>query len=191
MYGEKKFTPLNSSGQIKNRQYFCTLYIAGGKFHFYLKMGDNIMTVLKSISLNDLLVEYRHCWIEGLRIFLGALLIYKGYYFVENLETIYRYIDQTITMSAFVVSHYVVFAHMGGGAMIVFGMLTRIGVLAQIPIVLIGAIYFSGEGGTFFGPTTELEYSLLILALLIVFFFYGSGKWSVDHCILRRKKAVE
>ena len=142
-------------------------------------------------SFNQSIVEYRHCWIEALRIFLGLLLIYKGCYFIHNLEPIYQYIEETVRLSAFVISHYVVFAHIGGGAMMVFGILTRIAVFAQIPIVVIGAIYFSGEGGTFFGPTVELEYSLLMLVLLIVYFFYGAGKWSVDHYILRRKQAKE
>ncbi len=146
------------------------------------------MTATASPTLNQRIVEKRHYWIEGLRIFLGALLLYKGYYFVENLALLYDYIDDTMPVNAFMVSHYVVFAHLAGGLMIVFGMLTRIAVLAQIPIVLLGAVYYSGQGGTFFGPTTELEYSLLIFVLLVVFFFYGSGKCSVDHYILRKKQ---
>ncbi len=149
------------------------------------------MTATAIHTLNQRIVEKRHYWIEGLRIFLGALLVYKGYYFVENLTLLYDYIDATMPLNAFVVSHYVVFAHLGGGLMIIFGMLTRIAVLAQMPIVLLGAIYYSGQGSTFFGPTTELEYSLLIFVLLIVFFFYGSGKCSVDHYILRRKEEGE
>ena len=149
------------------------------------------MTATAHPPLNQRIVEKRHYWIEGLRIFLGALLIYKGYYFVENLEAIYDYIDETMPMSAFVVSHYVVFAHLAGGLMIFFGMLTRIAVLAQMPIVILGAIYFTGQGSTFFGPTAELEYSLLVLVLLIVFFFYGAGKCSVDHFILRKKQENE
>jgi putative oxidoreductase len=149
------------------------------------------MTATASPTLNQRIVEKRHYWIEGLRIFLGILLFYKGYYFVENLALVYDYIDATMPVNAFVVSHYVVFAHLAGGLMIIFGMLTRIAVLAQMPIVLLGAIYYSGQGGTFFGPTTELEYSLLIFVLLIVFFFYGSGKCSVDHYILRRKQEGE
>ncbi len=149
------------------------------------------MTATAHPPLNQRIVEKRHYWIEGLRIFLGALLIYKGYYFVENLEAIYDYIDETMPMSAFVVSHYVVFAHLAGGLMIIFGMLTRIAVLAQMPIVILGAIYYTGQGSTFFGPTAELEYSLLVLVLLIVFFFYGAGKCSVDHYILRKKQENE
>lgn len=70
--------------------------------------------------------------------------------------------------------------------MIIFGILTRLAILAQMPIVIIGVLYFSGEGSFYYGPTAELEYSLLMLVLLVVFFFYGSGKLSVDHWILRR-----
>jgi len=149
------------------------------------------MTATASPTLNQRIVEKRHYWIEGLRIFLGTLLFYKGFYFIQNLALVYDYIDATMPVNAFVVSHYVVFAHLAGGLMIIFGMLTRIAVLAQMPIVLLGAIYYSGQGSTFFGPTTELEYSALIFVLLIVFFFYGSGKCSVDHYILRRKQEGE
>ena len=149
------------------------------------------MTATASTTLNQQIVEKRHYWIEGLRVFLGLLLIYKGYYFVENLALIYDYIDETMPLSAFVVSHYVVFAHLAGGLMIIFGMLTRIAVFAQMPIVILGAIYYTGQGSTFFGPTAELEYSLLVLVLLIVFFFYGSGKCSVDHYILRKNQEEE
>lgn len=144
-----------------------------------------------STSLNQWAVENRHHWIESLRIFLGLLLVYKGYYFVENLEIIYEHIEDTTTLDAFVVAHYVVFAHLLGGLMIVFGILTRLAIFVQIPIVIVGAYYFSGAGGTFFGPTTEMEYSLLILMLLIVYLFYGAGKWSIDHRIMRRKLEIE
>lgn len=146
------------------------------------------MIISVSTSLNNWAVENRHYWIESLRIFLGLLLVYKGWYFVQNLESIYQHIETSTTLDAFVVSHYVVFANLAGGLMIVFGLLTRLAIIVQIPIVIIGAHYFSGTGSTFFGPTTELEYSLLILMLLIVFLFYGSGKWSLDHRIMRKKE---
>ncbi|MDG5766650.1 DoxX family protein [Balneolales bacterium ANBcel1] len=143
-------------------------------------------------SLEKKIVECRHCWIEGLRIFLGLLFVYKGIYFIRELELLYRIINDTMPISAFVVSHYVAFAHLGGGAMMIFGILTRIAVFVQMPIVIIGAVYFAGGNGSeFFGPTAELEYSLLIFILLVVYFFYGAGKWSVDHRVLRRKQENE
>ncbi|MEX0772202.1 MAG: DoxX family protein [Balneolales bacterium] len=140
-------------------------------------------------SLNDLMVEYRHYWIEALRIFLGALLFYRGYYFVENIAEIYELIEETIAISAFIVAHYVVAAHLVGGILLIFGLLTRLATAIQIPI-LTGAVFFV-HGMGIFGPATEQEYALLVLVLLIVFFFYGGGKWSIDHHLLRRNKSDE
>ena len=146
------------------------------------------MITSEGTSLKNWAVDTRHYWIESLRIFLGLLLVYKGWYFVQNLELIYAHIEATTNLDTFVTVHYVTFAHLLGGVMIIAGLLTRLAVIFQLPIVLAGAWYFSGEGSTFFGPTTELEYSLLILILLLVFLFYGSGKWSVDHRIMRSKE---
>ncbi len=147
------------------------------------------MITSEGTSWKNWAVDTRHYWIESLRIFLGFLLVYKGWYFVQNLDLIYEHIEATTTLDTFVTVHYVVFAHLLGGVMIIVGILTRLAIIFQIPIVIVGAWYFSGEGSTFFGPTTELEYSLLILMLLIVFLFYGAGKWSVDHRIMRNKEA--
>ncbi|MEX0928597.1 MAG: DoxX family membrane protein [Balneolales bacterium] len=138
------------------------------------------------LSINDLMIRHRHIWIEGLRVFLGGLLCYRGYYFVENLSEIYVIIEDALPVSAFIIAHYVVFAHLVGGLLLAIGLLTRLAALIQIP-VLIGAVFFV-RGMGFFGPATELEYSLLVLVLLVVFFFYGAGKWSVDHRILRQEE---
>ena len=142
----------------------------------------------KLYALRRMVVRHRHCWIEILRIAVGLLMIFKGYYFVENLEEIYKIIEENVALSAFVIAHYVVFAHLAGGAMMAFGILTRIAVFVQIPVVIIGAVYFSGECAAFFGPISDMHYTLLILLLLVVFLFYGSGRWSADHVILRSRK---
>lgn len=131
-------------------------------------------------------VKYRHYWIEMLRIYLGCLLFYKGYYFVENISEIGNLIEQTLPVSPFLLAHYVVFAHLIGGLLIIFGLLTRFAVFLQIPI-LAGAVFFV-HGGIFFGTSTDVEYTLLVLILLIVFFFYGSGKLSIDHRLMRKKQ---
>lgn len=142
------------------------------------KMIDNLLT--------RGMVEYRHHSIEVLRIFLGALLFYKGYYFVENIPEIYVMIEERIQISPFIIAHYVVAAHLVGGIMLTIGLITRVAVVVQIPI-LIGAVFVVHAREIFLVTATELEYSILVLVLLIVFFFYGGGKWSVDHHIIRRK----
>lgn len=86
------------------------------------------MITSEGTSLKNWAVDKRHYWIESLRIFLGLLLLYKGCYFVQNLEMIYQHIEVTSNLDAFVVAHYVVFAHLLGGVMIIVGLLTRLAV---------------------------------------------------------------
>ncbi|MEX0684536.1 MAG: DoxX family protein [Balneolales bacterium] len=144
---------------------------------------------LKHISPLDWVVVHRHYWIEGLRMILGALLFYQGYYFVENISDIYILIEDSLPVSAFIIAHYVVAGHLVGGLMLIFGLLTRLAALIQFPILL-GAV-FVVQNPEVFGPSTERQYALLVLVLLIVFFFYGGGKGSVDHHLLRRQAADE
>lgn len=133
------------------------------------------------------LVKHRHYSIEALRIFLGGLLFFKGYVFVENISEIYEVIEESMQISSFIVSHYVVVAHLIGGLMLALGLLTRIAVILQLPILL-GAVFFVHMRDIFMVTASELEYSILVLVLLIVFFFYGGGKLSMDHFIIRKKE---
>ncbi|MBD3615681.1 MAG: DoxX family protein [Gracilimonas sp.] len=131
--------------------------------------------------------EHRHEAIEILRICLGILLFYKGFYFVENISEVYAMIEGNIPISSFVVAHYVVGAHLAGGLMLAFGLITRLATAVQIPI-LAGAVFFVHARDIFLGKAAQLEYSILVLILLIVFFIYGGGKWSLDGYIIRRKQ---
>lgn len=135
-------------------------------------------------------VNRRRYAIEVLRIFLGGLLFYKGFYFVENISDIYTMIEDSMQISPFILAHYVVVAHLVGGFMLAVGLLTRIAALIQLP-VLIGAVFIVHARDILMVTASELEYSLVILVLLIVFLVYGSGKWSVDHLVQTRKEKKE
>ena len=76
-----------------------------------------------------------------------------------------------------IVIHYVAPAHLIGGVLIAFGLLTRWSVTAQLPL-LIGAVLinFLGE----MNPA-NLVIASVILLLCVFFMFYGSGKHSVDY----------
>lgn len=130
--------------------------------------------------------DHRIYSIEILRIFLGGLLFYKGFYFVENISEIYSIIEDSIPVSSFVIAHYVVGAHLVGGLMLAFGLITRLATAVQIPI-LVGAVFFVQARDIYLGTASELEYSILVLLLLVVFFIYGGGKWSLDDYIIKRK----
>jgi len=132
-------------------------------------------------------VNNRHYAIEFLRIFLGGLLFIKGYFFIENINEIYGLIEENMEYSSFVIAHYVAVAHLVGGLMLAFGLFTRLATLVQLPI-LFGAVFLIDTREALLVTASELEYSIVILVLLLVFFIYGGGKWSMDHKVIRKKK---
>jgi uncharacterized membrane protein YphA (DoxX/SURF4 family) len=130
-------------------------------------------------------------WLDGLRVLLGVFLFYKGVVFIQNIDVLKSVIDQSpwLTVMSFWLAHYIVFAHLLGGLLIVFGLLTRVAILAQLPILL-GAIFFVhtsvllNETGLF-NVHAETGLSILVLLLLIFFLVEGSGPMSFDDYMRR------
>lgn len=145
------------------------------------------MIDFKNLTITERMVETRHYWIELLRIMLGALLLFRGIWFAMNVGDIYTKVDEIFFVSGFVTSHYVITVHIVGGILIIIGLLTRLAILFQIPI-FIGAIFFLSGKDVLFGLDTNMEFAIQTLGLLIVFFFYGAGKWSVDHLLMRKSE---
>jgi uncharacterized membrane protein YphA (DoxX/SURF4 family) len=88
-----------------------------------------------------------------------------------------------------VLAHYIVFAHILGGPLIIAGLFTRVMCLLQIPI-LIGAVIFvnAPKGHLSLGNYMELWASVLVLAGLVVFVIFGAGRYSLDA---RRRREME
>jgi putative oxidoreductase len=80
----------------------------------------------------------------------------------------------------------VAFSHLVGGILIAMGLLTRIAILFQIPILL-GAVFLVNiqNGLIAVSNNLEFEFSVIVLILLIVFLIFGSGKFSVDNWMKR------
>lgn len=116
--------------------------------------------------------------IDLLRIGLGVFLFIKGIYFMSSSQILVDLLAPFQNWAGgMLVMHYVAPAHFIGGLLIIFGLLTRWAILAQIPI-LIGAIAINFAG--------DMDLSNLILAsvtflVCIFFLFYGSGKNSADY----------
>jgi putative oxidoreductase len=122
-------------------------------------------------------------WLDIVRVFLGLVLIAKGISFLGNTELFVTMLkNSTVEFLSITIAHYVIIAHLMGGILIAIGLLTRIAVLFQIPI-LIGAIIFVNFSKGFFAINSDLPFSVLVLTLLIFFLIYGSGPWSVDNYI--------
>lgn len=118
-------------------------------------------------------------WVDLLRIALGIFLCYKGIDFLYNMSTLLGLMKYA-PFSAFMfilAGHYVAFAHLLGGFLIVIGLFTRFACLIQIPILL-GAIIFVNTSKEMLQPYSELFLSIVVLLLLIYFLIAGNGPLS-------------
>ena len=134
------------------------------------------MGVIK--SLNKWANAHTYYPIDILRFALGIFLFYKGIDFLSNSEILIELIKPLKNFAGGMLTvHYVASAHLVGGVLIFFGLLTRWAIIVQLPI-LIGAVLinFIGEMNT-----TNLLLSSVVLVLCVFFLFYGSGKHSVDY----------
>lgn len=116
--------------------------------------------------------------LDILRVALGVLLLIRGAFFITHSREFEDLIAPVSNfMGGMFVFHYIASAHIMGGILISFGLLTRWCIIAQLPI-LIGAvaINFIGEMNT-----QNLILSVLALGISIFFLFYGSGKYSADY----------
>ena len=121
-------------------------------------------------------------WLALLRILLGLIIFFKGLFFIQNTDAINAMIaNSAVSVYAAFLAHYVALAHLMGGVLIIIGLITRLAILAQIPILL-GAIFFvNAQKGFYSMHDSELGLSILVLALLLFFLVFGSGKISVDE----------
>nr|WP_294936274.1 DoxX family protein [uncultured Flavobacterium sp.] len=116
--------------------------------------------------------------LDLLRIALGIFLIIKGMSFIANKQYLNEILDSMGSYgSEMLLIHYIAAAHMMGGLMIAFGLLTRWSIWAQLPI-LIGAVAVNFIGDF---NTENFILSSVTLIICVFFLFFGSGKHSADY----------
>lgn len=129
-------------------------------------------------SLNKWANAHTYYWLDILRIALGIFFFIKGIQFISQTETIVELIQPLRGIGGIMlVIHYVAPAHLVGGLLIAFGLLTRWALIAQLPILL-GAIIINFVG--IMNPAGLIE-AAVVLVFTIFFIFYGSGKHSADY----------
>jgi putative oxidoreductase len=134
--------------------------------------------------------EANYCLgLELLRIYLGLGLFIKGIHFVVNSDFLMVTLVEAghLDFANTLITHFVGLAHIGGGALLTFGLATRVGAFIQIPI-LSGALIFVGIPQGLFSQSQSFEFSALVLILLIVFTVFGGGAWSMDKRILQKSE---
>ncbi len=133
----------------------------------------------------------REYWLDLVRIYLGLGLLARGLLLITNTSTGYfinllQQSGQNWVTTGFVL-HYVMLAHFVGGLMLTAGFLTRIAAAVQIPI-LFGAVFFVHRKDGLFAMGQSLEFSALVLFLLVVFFVSGAGPLSLDRAVFGAPK---
>ena len=129
-------------------------------------------------KLNKWANSHTYYPIDLLRIALGVFLIFKGFHFFENsnhLNEILKGFDEFSALMWTV--HYISLFHFVGGILIVFGLLTRLSLILQLPI-FIGAVLVNFIGEM---DVQNLIQASIVLLVSIFFVFYGSGKHSADY----------
>ncbi len=127
---------------------------------------------------------HRELWLDCIRIYLGLGLLARGLLLITNTSTGY-FVDllqragQSWLLTGALL-HYVMLAHFIGGALLTIGFLTRLAALVQIPI-LVGAVFIVHRQDGLFAMGQSLEFSALVLFLLVIVAISGAGKYSLDY----------
>jgi uncharacterized membrane protein YphA (DoxX/SURF4 family) len=126
---------------------------------------------------------------ELVRIYLGFALVIKGFAYM------FHHRDLAVSMAAAGVplagpplAELVAMAHIAGGLMMAFGLLTRLGAIIQIPNV-IGAVFFVHLKEGLFTQGGSLEFAMLVLFLLGIIAVVGAGRLSIDWFFSEHKES--
>lgn len=118
--------------------------------------------------------------IDMLRVLFGAFISFKGIFCLQQTE----YLSALLKIAGgpgayYILIYYVGLAHFLGGLFIIFGFITRLSALLQLP-ALVGAVTIN-----FIGAMNAANLLQAIFCFFICSFFllYGSGKHSVDYAL--------
>jgi len=128
----------------------------------------------------------RELWLDCIRVYLGLGLFARGLLLITNRPPAYFVDMLTASGQSWLLIgsllHYVVLAHFVGGALLAVGLFTRLAALMQIPI-LAGAVFLVHRHEGLLTAGQSLEFSALVLFMLVMILLAGPGRFSVDHVI--------
>jgi len=136
--------------------------------------------------------SHRPGFLDIVRIARGAFITYKGLQFITHTGELQNTTAGITTWFAgAVLAHYIIFAHILGGPLIIAGLFTRIVCVLQIPILIGAVIYVNAPRGHLsVGHYMELWLSIVVLVGLVALTVFGAGKYSLDARRRREMQAV-
>ena len=125
--------------------------------------------------------DHRGVALDVIRTYLGGGLLARGLLFAASANGVQVLAGSgAVSSLPTAVVVYVIAAHVVGGALLTVGLYTRLAALVQLP-VLFGAVFLVHLHDGLLSANQSLEFSTLVLFLLLVVSIFGSGRWSADH----------
>ena len=161
--------------------------------HELLKVAQLTTELLRKALMNT--ARFR-LWVEThsdvvwdlVRVYLGVGLFLKAIFYLMHRDYLLKLMDDMDTgwFAPAMIAHYVILAHLFGGLLMALGLLTRVAAIVQIPMLLAATLYIYLPKMMFLEPRQNLEFSALVLFLLILTAVFGAGRWSLDHYLSRK-----
>jgi len=132
------------------------------------------------MSLLRDLEAHRDLVLDALRVYLGTGLFFRGLALLTTeggLQQLIGTAEPGLGLAG--LSVYVTAAHLVGGALLAVGLYTRLAALVQLP-VLLGAVFLVHWHDGLLSANQSLEFSALVLFLLVLVCAFGGGRWSLD-----------
>lgn len=135
--------------------------------------------------------KHRDWFLDFVRIFIGLVLILKGITFLNDMSTLMQATNTEFQTQAGMgwgyatLAHFIIFAHILGGAFLTLGFLTRIVIPFQFPTLFIAAM--SGPISKIYFKATSPFESAMLIVLLIMLLLWGDGRISIDYYLQNKK----
>jgi putative oxidoreductase len=112
-----------------------------------------------------------------IRIYLGAGLAVRGVLLLMDPSWVGHMLEKSSDSALW--ARAVGLGHLAGGVLLAVGLFTRVAAAIQILPVL-GAVILVHLRDDLAGDNQSLEFSALVLVMLIFFAWFGGGQWSLD-----------
>ena len=119
-----------------------------------------------------------------IRIFLGIALFVRGWVLFADPGAL---TELARAQQEYWYFSYITMAHLIGGFSLAIGFLTRLAATIQIPI-LAGAVFVVHLERGLLAAGQSLELAVLVLVLLLIYLFFGSGPLAIDKLLSEKKK---
>ena len=130
-------------------------------------MASNLSQMIKTLTPEK--------GFDLIRIYLGVGLAIRGLLFLLNPAWVSDAMDQVPAAAAALVGA----GHLAGGILLGLGLFTRIAAAAQ-SLPVLGAVLVVHRGEGLASANQSLEFSGLVLVMLVFFATLGAGPWSLD-----------